>query len=251
MQSGTHDMVGQPSPWERMSIASGVVAAALPLLATILFITFIAPSLPPLDAPAAQTAAFYAAMQANPIYRSVSYLGMAQMVPLMLFVGGLVSVLRRAERGSGALATAVLVAGVALVVITPLAIMLEDHMLLGFAAAGVDATIVKAIDGIGPLAFALGGFPQALVLWATATLLVPQRRVPRWLGWFGSALAIMSLIGTGTLVARELFPFAALAMLLFRIWLLALSMTLLGRRQAAHYNKATGEGMQGKLIVEP
>jgi hypothetical protein len=165
MQTAVPDTVEQPSPWERVSFIGGMVASALTLLAAVLFITFITPSMPPLDAPAAQAAAFYAAMSDNFIYRSVSYLGEAQMIPFMLFVGGLFGVLRRAERGSGALATAVLIAGSLLSVITPIAIMLEDHLMLGFAVAGVEPTIVQSIDGMGPLAFALGGFPQVLLLW--------------------------------------------------------------------------------------
>lgn len=232
MQTAVSNTVEQPSPWERVGFIGGFVTAAMTLFATALFIAFIVPSMPPLDAPAAQVAAFYAAMSDNVIYRSVSYLGEAQMIPFMLFIGGLFGVLRRAERGSGALATTVLIAGAALSVITPIAIMLEDHLMLGFAVAGVEPTIVKSIDGMGPLAFALGGFPQVLLLWGTAALLLPQRTIPRWLGWFGYGLALMSLIGTGTLVTRELFPFAALAMLLSRVWVLALSLALLGHRPA-------------------
>jgi hypothetical protein len=44
---------------------------------------------------------------------------------------------------------------------------------------------------------------------------------------------VLSLIGTGTLEIHALFPLAALAMLLFRLWLLALSFALLRNTQAA------------------
>lgn len=87
------------------------------------------------------------------------------MSPFLLFIGALYSVLRRAERNSGALSSALMLAGAALAMWTPLIIMQEDHLLLGFAVAGVEPTIVKSVDGMGPLVFALGGFPQALLLW--------------------------------------------------------------------------------------
>lgn len=228
-----HDLNEAASPWDRLSFASGIAAAVLYLVGAALFITFILPELPALDAPAAERAAFYAEMSRNLLYRSVSYLGELQMVLLLLFFGGLFGVLRRSEGGSGALSAAVFGAGVTLAVITPIVIMLEDHLMLGFAVAGVDPVIVSSIDGTGPLSFALGGFPQALVLGGTAALLLPRRGMPRWLGWSGVALAVLSLLGTGTLVATAIFPLSVLAMLLFRLWMLALGIELLRRARVA------------------
>jgi hypothetical protein len=148
-----------------IGFSGGIISSAMVLLATALFITFVVPSLPPLDASVAESAAFYALMHSNAFYRSVSFLGEAQMIPFLLFIGALYSVLRRAVRNSGALSTALMLAGAALAMWTPLVIMLEDHLLLGSAVAGVEPTIVKSVDGMGPLVFALGGFPQALLLW--------------------------------------------------------------------------------------
>ncbi|MBI1877174.1 MAG: hypothetical protein HYR94_02890, partial [Chloroflexi bacterium] len=113
--------VEQPSPWERPALASGIVAAALTFAATALFIGFIVPQLPPLDAPAAEAAAFYAQMSHNAIYRLVSYVSEAQMPFLLLFFAGLSGVLRRAEGSSGPLTLAVVAAGIALAIIAPLA----------------------------------------------------------------------------------------------------------------------------------
>lgn len=221
------DIIEQPSPWERLTLASGIIAAALPLSAAAIFIAFIAPHLPALDAPAAQAAVFYREMSQSAIYHLVSYLGEAQMLFLLLFFGGLFGLLRRTEGGSGSLAATVFAAGVILAVIAPLAIMIEDHLLLGTAAAGVDPVIVRTNDGLGPLSFALSGFPQVVVLVGTALLSLSKRLVPRWIGWLGFVVATLSLVGTGTPTMIELFPFAVLAMLLFKVWLLALSIALL------------------------
>lgn len=221
------NMIEQPSPWERLALASGIVAAAVPLAAAAIFIAFIVPDLPPMEVPAAQAAVFYKEMSQSAIYHLVSYLGEAQMLFLLLFFGGLFGLLRRAEGGSGSLAATVFAAGVALAVIAPLAIMIEDHLLLGMAAAGVDPVIVRSNDGLGPLSFALSGFPQVVVLAGTAALLLSKRLAPRWIGWLGFVVAALGLIGTGTPAMIELFPFAVLAMLLFKVWLLVLSIALL------------------------
>jgi hypothetical protein len=217
----------QASRWERLTLASGAVAAALYLAGAALFIGFVAPHLPAMDAQPAVQAAFYAEQSRSIIYRLVSYSGESQMAFLILFFGGLLGVLRRAERGAGSLATAVFAAGCAIAVITPFAILLEDHLLLGFASAGVDPLIVRSFDGLGPLSFALSGYPQAVVLAGTAALL--WRQIPRWISWLGIAVAVIGLISTGTPMMVELFPFAALSTLLFRVWLFALSIALVRR----------------------
>lgn len=50
---------------------------------------------------------------------------------------------------------------------------------------------------------------------------------PRWIGWAGLALGMISLISTGTLIALALFPFLALRTLLFVVWIAALTVALL------------------------
>lgn len=218
----------QPSRWERISLASGIVAAALFIAATAIFTGFIAPGMPPIDAPPEEFASFVAdPSQAVPgaLYL---YLSAAQIAFVVLFFGGLFGVLRRAEGGSGSLAAAVFAAGLAIALITPLATMIEDHLLSEFAENGVDPAATQAVDGIAPLSLALSGFPQAVVLGGTAALLLSRRFAPRWLGWVGLALGVLVLIGTGTLVVGpSLFPITALGTLLFWVWILALSVALL------------------------
>ena len=204
-----------------MALAAGIIASVLYIAATALFVAYIVPDLPAMDAPAAEAASFYAQQSKNGIYTLISQLGVAQMMFLPLFFGGLFGILRRAEQGSGALAAAVLAAGTAVAIITPMAILIEDHLLLGLAARGVDPVIVKAFDGLVPISLALSGFPQTVVLGGTAALILSTRCAPRWLGWTGIVLAVLSLGGTLA------FPLAALATLLARLWILALSVALL------------------------
>lgn len=220
--------------WERIALASGVLAAAAFIAATALFIVAIAPGMAPLDAPAAERAARYASMNESVTRKLVSLLGTSQMLFLPLFFGGLFGVLRRAEAGSASLAAVVFAGGIVFAVITPLATLIEDHLLLGLAARGVDPNIVVAFDGLVPLSLSLSGFPQALVAAGTAALILSSGVAPRWLGWTGFGLAALSLAATlVTVVGPALFPVAALAALLFRLWILALSLALLGSSRVA------------------
>lgn len=218
--------------WERIALASGVVAAAAFIAATALFIVAIVPDMAPLGAPAAERAARYATISQN--VKLVSLLGTSQMLFLPLFFGGLFGILRRAEAGSASLAAGVFAAGIVFAVITPLATLIEDHLLLGLAARGADPNIVVAFDGLVPLSLSLSGFPQALVAAGTAALILSSGVAPRWLGWTGFGLAALSLAATlVTVVGPALFPVAALAALLFRLWILALSVALLGSSRVA------------------
>jgi hypothetical protein len=95
------------------------------------------------------------------------------------------------------------------------------------AQLGGDAATVKAIDGMTPLALALSAFPRAVLLGATSVVLLEGRIAPRWIGWAGLALGLISLVSTGTLVAPALFPFLALGTLLFVVWVAALTIAML------------------------
>src|SRR3954451_2034947 len=164
-----YDQAHEVAPaWERPMIASGAIAGLLYIGSMALIIRLVAPQLAPMDAPATQHAAFYAQQAHNPIYTLIRYLIMAQLAPLSLFFGALFSRLRRAEGGNGALAVAVLVAGVMTTLITPLVEMIEGHLLLGLAAAGGDPVVTRNFDGMTPVSFALSCFPQAVVLGGTA-----------------------------------------------------------------------------------
>ena len=215
--------------FDRLCFASGIISSALFLLGAVLFIAVIVPRMPAIDAPVVERTAFYVEMARNGIYRSISYLGELQMGLLLLFFAGLHGVLRRIEGETSPLSLAVFGAGVALAVVAPLTIMVEDHLMLGFAAAGVDPKVVASMDGLGPLAFALGGFPQALVTSGAAALFLRESLVPRWMSWFGVIVGVLSLAGTGTLVQGMMFPVSSLAMLLFRVWVLMVSVALARR----------------------
>lgn len=220
-------------PSERLAWASGVAAGACTLGLTALFLGYFLPRMPPFGAPPAAIAAAYAAFGRDLVYRLASYLIQAQLPLFLVFFAGLRGALRRAEGPGGVLAPAVFGAGVALAVASPLVAMVEDHLLLGTAGAGVDPRVVVAFDGLVPRAFALDGFAQALVIGGTAAVLGrgdgARRVLPRWLAAAGWVVAALSLVGTGMLLDARLLAVSHPAMLLSRLWLLALALVLLRR----------------------
>ena len=78
-----------------------------------------------------------------------------------------------------------------------------------------------------PLALASSAFPPAELLVATSVVLLESHMTPGRIGWTGLVLSLISLVSTATLVAPELFPFLALGMLLFVVWVAALTVALL------------------------
>jgi hypothetical protein len=226
-----HNTTNQASRWERPAFASGALAALTYIAMLVIFMGFIAPKMPPMDASAEQAIPFLLEQSQSIVYHLYGYLSSVRIIFLVVFLGALYGALRRAEGGSSPLAAGVFAAGIGAALITPLATMIEDHVLLGLAAAGADPVVVKAMDGLVPLSFALSGFPQAVVLGGTSILLSQSRFAPRWINPFGITVAVLSLIGTGTLLFPSLFPLTMLVTLLFNLWLLALSLAMLKSSQ--------------------
>jgi len=181
----------EPSRWERPALASGLLFVAVQIATTVFTAVFFATTHPTMDASPAEAARGFA--ENAPMVAIGTYLYVLQLPFWLLFLGGLFCVLRRAEGGGGALAISVVGAGVAMT----------------------------------PLALALSAFPRALLLGATSAVLLEARLAPRWIGWSGLALGLVSFVSTSTLVTPVLFPFLALGTLLFVVWVAALTFALL------------------------
>jgi hypothetical protein len=214
----------EPSRWERPALASGLLFVAVQIATTVFTAVFFATTHPTMDASPAEAARGFA--ENAPMVAIGTYLYVLQLPFWLLFLGGLFCVLRRAEGGGGALAISVLGAGVAMPVIASMG-ALVSALAPTIAQLGGDAATVKAIDGMTPLALALSAFPRALLLGATSAVLLEARLAPRWIGWSGLALGLVSFVSTSTLVTPVLFPFLALGTLLFVVWVAALTFALL------------------------
>ncbi len=214
----------QPFRWERLALASGILFAAVQIATVAFNVVFFLTTHPPMDASPQATARGFA--QQETMVEIGTYLYVLQVPFWLLFLGGLFGVLRRVEGGSGALSVSVLGAGVAMVVIASMGALISA-LTPTIGQLGGDAATVKAIDGMTPLALALSAFPRAVLLGGTSVILLESRLAPRWIGWAGLALGLISLLSTGTLVAPVLFPFLAIGTVLFVVWVLTLSVALL------------------------
>ncbi|MDQ4001710.1 MAG: DUF4386 domain-containing protein [Actinomycetota bacterium] len=214
----------QPFRWERLALASGILFAAVQIATVAFNVVFFLTTHPPMDASPQETARGFA--QQETMVEIGIYLYVLQVPFWLLFLGGLSGVLRRVEGGSGALSVSVLGAGVAMVVIASMGALISALTPI-IGQLGGDAATVKAIDGMTPLALALSAFPRAVLLGGTSVILLESRLAPRWIGWAGLALGLISLLSTGTLVAPALFPFLAIGTVLFVVWVLTLSVALL------------------------
>lgn len=229
MDQVSGDSYDRPSPWERPALTSGILLVVIQLAGLAFFITSVAPKMPPVDAPAAQAATFYA--QHGSLITTNNFLFMLQTPFLLLFLAGLYGVLRRVEGGSGTLAVAALASGVAMGVILAMGWLISG-LGVGIATNRGDAATIKALDGLSPLSLALSTLPRALLLAATSLVLLRSQLVPRWIGGAGFVLVFVSLVGATTLVAGAMFPVLALGSLLFELWTLALSVALLRHTRA-------------------
>ncbi len=229
--SRPYDAYAQPSRWERPALASGIVFAVLQIAAIVFATVFLLSKLPPVGAPLTEWAD--ALMQIPTMTVSIAnYLLLLPVPFFLLFMGGLFGVLRRAEGGSAALSVSVLASGIAVAVTWPFGILIAG-ISSSIVADGGDLATAWALDGMAPFSLALSAFPRTVLLVATSLLLLDQRLAPRWLGWLGLVLALVSLIGTGMLLVGDLFPILALGTLIFELWVLALSVSLVRSEQTA------------------
>ncbi len=221
----------QPSPWERPALASGIVFAVLQIAAIVFATVFLLSKLPPVGAPLTEWAE--ALVQIPTMTVSIAnYLLLLPVPFFLLFLGGLVGVLRRAEGGSGTLAVSALGAGIAMAMTWPVGIVIAG-LSSDIVADGGDLATAWALDGMAPFSLALSAFPRTVLLVATSLLLLGSRFAPRWLGWLGLVLALVSFIGTAMLLVGDLFPVLALGTLLFDLWILALSVLLVRSERTA------------------
>jgi len=220
----TEKPLGWPFRWERLALASGIFFVAAQIATLAFNVAFFLTTHPPMDASPQETARGFA--EHATMVSIGTYLYVLHLPFLLFFLSGLFGVLRRAEGGSGALSVSALGAGIAMVVIASMGALISS-LTPTIGQLGGDGATVKAIDAMTPLALALSAFPRAVLLGAVSVVLLEGRIAPRWIGWTGLALGVISLVSTGTLLAPALFPFLAVGTLLFLLWVLALTVALL------------------------
>ena len=213
---------------ERLALVSGIIFTILQLGVLMYFISLVFPQMGPPDA-VEQHLAFYT--QHGEVLRLGNYLLTLPTAFFLFFLGGLSGILRSAEGGRPVLATTAIISGAIVAILWPLSAAL-NNIGIDIAQAGGDAATIVALDGIGVYLLALSALPRTVLLAAMSIVLLHSQLAPRWVGWLGLGLGLISIIGSATLVLVNLFPVLAFSTLLFELWILVVSVAL-WRNQAA------------------
>lgn len=231
MKSVKQHLLERISATERATLLSGITFAVLTLGAIAFFVTSIVPYMAPIQASLEEHVAIYHT-HADAL-RLNNYLWVFPVPFFLLFLGGLYSILRRAEGDSTVLSMTAFAGGVVMLVpwITNTAV---ETLAVTIAENGGDAATIWALDGLGPSGtMGLNGLARAVFLFATAFILLKGRIAPRWIGWFGLLLALVNVVGSLIFVSEVFFPAAWLSVPLTALWVLALSAALLLQTRAA------------------
>ncbi|MEU7872629.1 hypothetical protein [Dactylosporangium sp. NPDC049140] len=154
------------------------------------------------------------------LYRIGNFAFMAAGSLLLGFLGAVWARLRRAD-SSGVLATVAVASGILLALIWPMAGMLHD-VALETAAGGADLRILAGWDAVAPFGLAFSVFARVFFIGAIALGLRATGKAP-WLVRSAGVIALLSLVGSATLVSGALFPLLALSTLGYELWVGALA----------------------------
>lgn len=214
------------SSGERLSLWCGAVYAVLVMSSIVFFIVNLGPHLPSFDAPLSERIVLYT--DYGQLIKLNNYLWALPVPFFLMFIGGLYSLLRRAEGEQAALSTAALAAGIVMIIPWLINVAVET-VGVTIAENGGDAATVWALDSLG-VTSALGGMnglARAAFLIAVSILILQTRFAPRWMGWLGVILTVLCLIGSFVFVNTALFPVAWLSYPLPTLWILGIAISLL------------------------
>lgn len=177
--------------WAKYGAATGVVAVALYVVATLVM-----PKPPDFDAPSAEVASYFADEQ-NGVQVAIAFYGAAAGF-FLWFVGTLASVLRQAE-GGPRLTSILFGAGVAAT-----AIFVVDLTTFAVAALRADEGILgpeitQALFDAGNLGFATGAIVFGAFFAAAALIILRRGGLPDWLGWLAALTGILVALRVGAL----------------------------------------------------
>jgi hypothetical protein len=152
------------------------------------------------------------------------YLQVIAMLLLVVFLDRLWGVLRQGEGESGWRSTVAFGGGL-LYVAVQLAALPAAIAAFYRADEGFDPQLVAALIDMNNAAWVVGWPIWALVLAATAAVVLPTRVLPRWLGWAAAAIALLLL---GAVVRADAGP-AVIPWVLTLGWVVVTSTVLMVR----------------------
>lgn len=109
------------------------------------------------------------------------------------------------------------------------------------ASKGIESGTAKALVTMNDVSFGISLLPLAVMLSTTAIVAVRTGALPRWLGW-GAAAVALGLLGALSAVVLAPSPpeWVFLPMLLFLLWTVAASVTLVRHAGESRHNEISG-----------
>jgi hypothetical protein len=224
-QQWAHDSIDYSPVFERLALASGVAFVVL------LFISIATAPEPPSawDRDAKLTDYL---IKHHDIFLANAYLRSIAAFLMLVFVFGIVSRLRRAEGYLSMPSLLALCGALAFTLVMFISQAVDATAALLAASSGTLET-VRSMAALGDTLRHFNAFSGALMIGAVSAALLRAHAVPRFVGWFGLAIAAVFLVGAvGFPGTRLEFLNTTVALPLLPLWPLVVSITLLLRRSS-------------------
>lgn len=215
---------GQPSRAEKHALLFGVVFVLL--LSTA---AFLIPSPPGSEGGSPANNPAWLAQHGTAVMIQVYLRGLA-VVAELVFVVGLVTYLRRAQRVIDVLPTMALVGGIGHAVMLVVSNMFTATA--ASAAGGASADIIHTLGNLSDKTLDVESFLLVALFAGASLALLRTRSTPRWIAWLGLLAAVVALVEPFELINSSLEFLGLPALLLELVWFLAVSIALAARGSA-------------------
>jgi len=205
---------------DRTLALAGIVFVVLMLIAAFL------PGSPPKPSDSAGKVVKFVVDEGDQL-RWAGFVGVLASIVLLAWLGAVWRLLRRAEGGVPRLAVAAaLGAAMAAALFNAGGVVMSTVAIVGAPSIGGSATrfFYLLFGALG----AAGGVGLALFVGATSSVIIETGVLPRGLGWFGALVAVVLLVGGGTIAStRDVFFVCGYVGLIgFALWTLVASVMM-------------------------
>jgi hypothetical protein len=207
--------------WTRIAAAGGIFFVVLTLLGNDVLGS--GGEAPGMTASAAQIGAYVRAHPPTVLSWAALYIELVGILAFVFFLGSLWGVLRRAEGERSPFSAIAFGAGLVLVSVKiasfPAAIAAFHR-----GQEGMDPQLAAALFDMNEVSFVLTWAIVAVLLAATAVVVLRSGALPRWLGWSAAVLSPALLVGVAFATSFGFVPYV-----LSMVWIVATSIVLIRR----------------------
>lgn len=210
---------------ERTANLIGGVSGVVSIVLVVIGLGFLVGIVPPAGASGEDVATFLERSELR--VWTGAYLGLIGVLLHFVFFGRVYGLLRRAEGGTGWLSMTAFAGAV-----IQFAVILSADFAVSAAAfyqgqRGFDPNMLAAFFDVKQFGELISGGAAAIFLAGTAVVVLRMGGLPRWLGWFAAATAVLLLLSRALGPGDESEP----ANFLVIIWVLSASIVLIVRRE--------------------